>query len=346
MKIYASMDQAMALRDVPAHAQRAERLGYSGLTVPEAVHDGMLTALLALEHTQELTVATSVVLAFPRSPTVLAYAAWDLQSLSGGRFELGLGTQVKGNIEGRYGVKWSPPIPRMREYMGALRAIWDCWQNGTSLDFEGEIYRLTRMQPFFDPGPIEHPGIPVFLGGINPAITRLAGETASGIMTHPTNSNPRYLRQVTRPALAEGARRSGRPADAPEILAGGFVATGPDKNSADRERERIREYLSFLYSTPQYWPTLDLYEWGEVGRRLHQLSREGRWQEMRGAISDEMLDRLVPSGTYAEISDILRDWYGSLATRLTFPMPTDPADDPQAREVILALGEPTRSGSR
>ncbi|MCZ6713902.1 MAG: TIGR03617 family F420-dependent LLM class oxidoreductase [Deltaproteobacteria bacterium] len=336
-QVYAVTDARMALREMPGHAQRAERMGYSGLTVPEALHDGFLMALLALEHTRELRVATSVVLAFPRSPMSVAYVARDLQDLSHGRLELGLGTQVKANMEGRFSVKWKPPIPRMREYISALRAIWDSWQNGSPLRFEGEHYRFTRMQPFFNPGPTNQPSPLIFLGGVGPRMTQLAGEMADGLMTHPTNTSPRYLRELTLPNVEAGAKRAGRSPAELRLMAGGFVATGPTPDAVGAERERIREYLTFLYSTPQYWSSLELYGWAELGRRLHQLAREGRWEEMGGAITDEMLDQLVPSGPYEEIAEILSDWYGGLASSITFPMPDDPKYDPQASAVIRAL---------
>ncbi len=337
MKVYATMEPNLALRDVPSHAQRAERLGYTGLAVPEALHDGFLTSLLALEHTHTLRVATSIALAFPRSPMTTAYAAWDLQSLSGGRFELGLGSQVKGNMERRYSVEWKPPVPRMREYLGALRAIWDCWQNGTQLDFRGEHYRIDRMQPFFNPGPIEHPDIPLYLGGVNAAMTRLAGEAADGIVTHPTNTSPRTLRELTLPNIEIGAKKAGKTRDRVEIIAGGFVATGATAEAVAAERERIREYLGFLYSTPQYWRTLELHGWRDLGERLRGLARAGRWGEMKAAVGDEVLDALVPAGPYDEIADVLIDWYGDLATGLSFRMPEDPGDDDRAAAVIQRL---------
>jgi len=335
--VYAVMDARMPLRDVPAHAQRAERMGYSGLTVPEALHDGFFAALLALEHTRNLRVATSILLAFPRSPMTVAYAAWDLQALSGGRLELGLGTQVRANMEGRYSVEWKPPIPRMREYTAALRVIWDAWQNGSPLQFEGEHYHFTRMQPFFNPGPIEHPAVPIFLGGVNRLMTRLAGETADGLITHPTNTSPRYLRELTVPNIETGAKRADRSPTEVVVLVGGFVATGPTLAAVQAGRERIREYLTFLYSTPQYWPSLELYGWGEVGRRLHQLTRESRWDEMKNVISDGMLDQLVPAGRYEEIGQVLCEWYGGCASSITFPMPDDPKHDAEAASVIQTL---------
>lgn len=338
MRVYAAFDDPrMPLADVPAYARRAERLGFSGLLVPEAVHDGFLTALLALEHTRELRVATSVVVAFPRSPMTVAYAAWDLQAVSGGRFLLGLGSQVKGNIVGRFSVDWMPPVPRMRDYIGALRAIWRSWQGGEKLDFSSPHFRFDRMQPFFNPGPIEHPEIPIFLGGVNPKMTRLAGETADGFMTHPTNSDPRYLREKTLPFLSSGAQRAGRDVDQVELLASTFVATGPTPQAVDCERERLREYLGFLYSTPQYWQTLVLHGWQDVGTELLQLSRAGRWDEMKASISDEILDRLVASGTYEEIAPLVRERYGGLAGGITLRMPQVPADDERFAGLVESL---------
>jgi probable F420-dependent oxidoreductase len=257
--------------------------------------------------------------------------------MSGGRFELGLGTQIRGNIERRYSTPWTPPVARMREYVRALRAIFATFQHGEPLAFEGQHYRFTRLQPFFNPGPIAHPEIPILLGAVGPKMSELAGEVADGLMTHPTNSSPRYLREATRPALAAGAKREGRDAHRIELLAGGFIASGRDAAAVAREREHARELLTFLYSTPAYWPTLDRFGWRDVGERLHRLTREGRWGEMAGAVSDEMLDALVPQAPYAEIAGLLKSWYGGLATRINFPLPSDPADDELAARAIAEL---------
>jgi probable F420-dependent oxidoreductase len=336
MKIYAAVeDPTMPLASVPEYARRVERIGFTGLLVPEAVHDGFLMSMLALEHTSTLEVATSVLLAFPRSPTTTAYAAWDLQSMSSGRFALGLGSQVRANIERRFGAPFDPPVSRMRDYVGALRAIWNCWQTGEKLAYESKTYRLDLMQPFFNPGPLEHPDIPIYLGGVGPAMLRLAGEVADGLMTHPTNTSPRYLRDLVAPAIAEGAKRTSR-APCP-VLASTFVATGADAETVEKERKRIRQFLGFLYSTPQYRRTLDLHGWGDVGTRLHQLSRAGRWDAMTEAITDEILDALVPSGTYEEIADVVTAWYGDLATAITLRMPDNAADDPTLTTLVRAL---------
>ena len=327
----------MPLREVAAYAQRVERCGLTGLLIPEAIHDSFLTALLALEHTSALRVATSVTVAFPRSPTIVAYAAWDLQWLSGGRFALGLGSQVKGNIVGRFSTVWAAPVPRMRDYVAALRAIWDCWQNGSALDFASLNYRIDKMQPFFTPEPLDGPPPSIFLGGVNRNMTRLAGEAADGFMTHPTNTNPRYLREVINPNLEHGARRSGRDAAGISRIASTFVASGIDATAVRRERERLRHYLGFVFSTRQYWPSLELLGWTDVGPKLLQNSRDGRWDEMAAAIPDALFDALVASGTYGEIGSVLEEWYGDLTDAITLRMPEDPGDDAAFRRLVEVL---------
>jgi probable F420-dependent oxidoreductase len=338
MQVWASMDQRMTLAEVSAHARRAEAMGYSGLNVPDAIHDGLLLAHAALAATERLRVATSVLVAFPRSPMVVAHAAWDLQSVSGGRFELGLGSQVRGNIVGRYSTAWTAPVPRMREYVQSLRAIFERWQHGKPLAYEGEHYVFTRMQPFFDPGPLQCGPPLVHLGGIGPAMTALAGEVADGLMCHPTNSSPRYLRERVLPRIAIGAARVGRDPAEVELMAADLVATGHDRASVARAREDIRELFGFLFSTPSYWPSLELHGRGELGSELREMTRAGRWAEMKAAISDEILDALSPSGTYDEVADVLLARFGGLASRITFPLPDDPADDERVAEVIEALG--------
>jgi len=330
-------DPRMPLQATAAYARRAEQLGFTGLVVPEAVHDGFLTALLAIEHTETLRVVTGVIVAFARSPTTVAYAAWDLQALSGGRFALGLGSQVKGNIVGRFGVEWKPPVARMRDYIGALRAVWASWQEGSALAFDSKHYRLDRMQPFFNPGPIEHPDIPVIVGGVNAGMMRLGGEVGGGVITHPTNTGPRYLRERIVPEMRRGAARIGRSPERPTVLASTFVATGPTSEAVAREAARLREYLGFLYSTPQYWPTLELHGWGSVGAELHRMSREGRWADMPGAITDEMFGQLVPTGTYDEIGPVLLRWYADLVDAITLRMPDDPADDARMARLVSEL---------
>jgi len=336
-RVYATMDQRMPLSRVADHARRAEALGYDGLNVPEAVHDGLLAAGAALAATTRLRVATSVIVAFPRSPMAVAHAAWDLQELSGGRFELGLGSQVRGNVTGRYSTAWAPPVPRMREYVGSLRAIFDTWQNGTPLRFEGEHYRFTRMQPFFSPGKLAHPEIPILLGGIGPGMTALAGEVADALVTHPTSSAPRYLREVVVPRLARGAARAGRERSACRLVVAPLVAAGETAEELRQAREGVRRLFGFLFSTPPYWPPLELFGWKERGEKLNELSRAGSWDAMTEIVSDEMLDAFSPCARYDEIAEVLRAWYGDLTDWITFPMPEDPARDSGAARALRAL---------
>jgi probable F420-dependent oxidoreductase len=331
----------MPLSAVEAHARRVEAMGYDGLCVPDAVHDGLLACQAALRATTCLRAATSVLVCFPRSPMTVAIAAWDLQAASGGRFELGLGSQVRGNIVGRYSTPWAPPVSRMRDYVEALRAIFAGFQHGTPLDHHGEHYTFTRLQPFFSPGPIEPGAPPILLGAVGPRMTGLAGRVADGMLAHPTGSSARYLREVTLPALAAGARAAGRDPHAIRVLAGPLVITGASRADLQAERERIRELLAFLYSTPAYWPPLELHGWRDAGERLHRLTREKKWGEMRGAISDAMLDALAPQGTYSEIATVLRGDYAGLASHIAFPVPGDPARDADAARAIAAL----RAGS-
>lgn len=335
--VYASTPEKMGPAEIAAHARRAEALGFDGLQVADAIHDGFLLAALALNATERLKVCISVLVAFPRSPMNVALTAWDLQALSGGRFELGLGTQIKQNIEDRYSAVWSAPAPRMREYIGALRAIFDAFQNGTKLAYISEHYRFTRLQPFFNPGPIEHPHVPLLLGAVGPVMTTLAGEIADGMITHPTNTPPRYVGEVVRPRLAEGAARGERNLDGFNLVLGSLVATGPDEKAVRSEREKWRAMLGFLYSTPAYWPSLELFGWQDRGQQLLALTRENGWNRMKDVIDDEMLDAFVPSGTYDAIPGEMQRRYAGLAGSITLVLPDDPAEDAAFGRVVAAL---------
>lgn len=337
-KVFASTPESMGPRDIGAHAARAEALGFDGLTVPDAIHDGLLLASFALSATQKLRVATSVLVAFPRSPMVTAVATWDLQAMSGGRFILGLGTQIRQNIEDRYSAVWNKPVSQLREYVQSLRAIFHSFQTGEKLDFTGEHYRFTRLQPFFNPGPIAHPDIPLFCGAVGPDMTRMVGRVADGLITHPTNTAPEYLRQVCLPRIRAGAESA---ADGPrghfQLLIGSLIATGRDAGIVAAEREKQRAMLGFLFSTPAYWPSLELFGWQDTGPEIQKMTRTGRWKELPDMISDTMLDTFVPTGTYGDIADILRERYSGLGDIITFHMPEDTRDDALARDAILRL---------
>ena len=256
------MDPRLTLPEVIAHAQRVEALGYDGLHVAETIHDALALALLAIEHTEHLLVRTSVALAFTRSPTLTAYAAWDLSKLSGGRFELGLGTQIRQNIEDRYAMTFSQdPLGQLRDYVGAIRAVFASFASGSPPHYESPHYRITRLQPYFNPGP-DQATIPpaIYLGGVQRKACALAGEIADGFITHPTNSNPRYLRSTCLPGLNDGAARADRSLNSEsfELVVGTQIITGSSSDAVEQERVRQRRLLAFLYSTPAYRPTLTL----------------------------------------------------------------------------------------
>ena len=341
MRVYAGMDPRFSLAEAVTHAQRVERLGYDGLHVAETVHDSMAVALLVAEHTERIVVRTSVTLAFARSPTLLAYAAWDLAKLSGGRFQLGLGTQVRQNIEDRYAVPFGDdPIGRLGDYVGAVRAAFASFSSGQAPAYESAHYRVTRMQPYFNPGPdATTQAPPIYLGGVQRKACALAGAVADGFVSHPTNSNPRYLSETCLPALSDGAHSAGRNLSEAgfEIVIGTSVITGATSDAVLLERERQRRLLAFLYSTPAYAPTLDLYGWAEVGPRLRELIRHDRWDDLAAVLSDEVLDTLVPTGTFDELPGLLRERFNGLGQGIVVSPPAVASDDDAFRSVLAAL---------
>jgi probable F420-dependent oxidoreductase len=272
---------------------------------------------LAAEATRTLTLGTSVAIAFPRSPTVTALSAWTIQKLSHGRFILGLGTQVKAHIERRYGLTWSPAGPWMREYVGAVRAVWNCWQNGVPLDVKGEHYNLNLMVPLFNPGPIEHPNIPIHVAAVNSVMCRVAGEVADGIRVHPV-CTPSYIENVMLPAVRAGAAKTGRPLDAFQVCMKPLVASAATEAELVPKVRDARARISFYASTPQYRAAFDHLGLGELADRLKLLSRAQRWEEMPQHINDDVLHAFVTIGTYDTIAKKLCDRFGSVVTRCEF----------------------------
>lgn len=338
-QVFASTPENMGPGEIAVHAARAEAMGFDGLQVPDAIHDGLLLSAMALNATKNLVVGTAVLVAFPRSPMTVAVASWDLQKMSGGRFELGLGTQVKANIEQRYSSRWDSPVSQMREYVQSLKAIFSSFQTGERLNFVGEHYAFTKLQPFFNPGPIEHPEIPILCGAVGPSMTKMVGRVADGMITHPTNSPPEYIRDVCLPRLQAGFELGGHDGNAFKLVLAPLTATGSDEENVSAQWEKQRSLLGFLYSTPAYWPSLELFGWRDKGQQLQELTRAGNWQDMPRIITDEMLDKFVPRGTYDVIAEVYRERYAGLTQRITFPMPEDPADDQLAARAVAALQE-------
>jgi probable F420-dependent oxidoreductase len=310
----------LPLSEVPEAARAAEAMGFAALWGSETIHDPFMPGALIAEHTRTLQYGTSVAIAFARSPGNLAYTAWDLAQASGGRFILGLGTQVKPHIVRRFGMPWpESAVGKLREQIGAVRALWDCWQNHTRLDYRGEYYKLTLMSPFFDPGPIEHPDIPIYIAGVNTGLARLAGEIADGFVTHPFHS-PEYLRDVILPAIDEGAARSGRSRADLQIFTTAFVVTSPE------EELFVRAQIAFYASTPSYRRVMALHGWGEIAEQLSALVRRGEWGEMAALIDDEMLAAFAVVAGEAELPGSLLERYRGLTDRLALYLPFKPGE--------------------
>jgi probable F420-dependent oxidoreductase len=309
------------LREVSAAATAAEAAGFDAIWTAEAGNDGFLPIALIAEHTRRVRMGTSVAIAFPRSPMITAYTAWDLAGLSEGRFILGLGTQVKGHNERRFSVKWEAPVPRLREYIQALRAIFKCWsEGGARLSFKGKYYNFSLMTPFFTPPRHEHPNIPIWIAGVNEHILRLAGELCDGLHAHPFNS-PKYLREFVLPNVARGLEKAGRNRKDFEIGTTAFVIVGRTKDEIERARAGVRQQIAFYASTRTYKVVLDMHGWGDVSSRLNEKAAKGDWSGMAKEITDEMLDTYAVSGTYDEIADKVKERYHGLLDRVAFYIP-------------------------
>ncbi|HEX9028653.1 MAG TPA: TIGR03617 family F420-dependent LLM class oxidoreductase [Anaerolineales bacterium] len=308
------------LSAVPEMAQAAEAMGFDALWSTETVHDPFLPGALIGEHTRKLHFGTAVAIAFARSPATLAYTAWDLAQASGGRFILGLGTQVKAHVERRFGMPWPESVVgKLREQLSAIRAFWHTWQTGEALNYRGEYYKLTLMSPFFNPGPIDHPDIPIYIAGVNSGLARLAGEAANGFHVHPFHT-PRYLSEVLMPALEEGAAKAGRIRTDIQVSVSAFVVTSPEEDLF------VRAQIAFYASTPSYRPVMALHGWEEIAERLSGLAARGQWGEMPALISPDMLEAFAVVTDPGSLPDALMDRYHDRADRLTLYVPFVPGE--------------------
>lgn len=337
MEVYCHLRSADLddLRNIPQIAKNAENLGFDGISFSELAHDPFFPALLALEHTTNIKVGTSIAIAFARSPMLSAYMAWDLQRMSDGRFELGLGTQVKGHNERRFSVGWASPAPRLKEYVESIRAIWDCWQNGSKLNYQGKHYSIDLMTPEFNPGPLESELPKISIAAVGPVMSKVAGSVCDGIILHSFN-NRKYVDQVILPKLQEGIASAGRLSDEVFISGGGMIATGPTEEEVMSEREICRSRISFYGSTRSYKTVMDMYGWGDTCLNLHQMSREGKWKEMVGLIDDEILDTFSVSGTYKQIGPGLKDRF-RYASRIDLGLPSNEKDYSELSDLLEYL---------
>ena len=306
------VETALVAPTIDAHRRAAKRIedaGYDSVITPEAGHDPFLPLMIIAEHTKKLHFGTGVAIAFPRSPMVTAQIAWDLQRYSGGRFMLGLGTQVKGHNERRYSTAWpSPPGPRLREYILCLKAIFKTFQSGARPDYQGKHYQFTLISPFFSPGANENAHVPIYISAVNRYNCRLVGELCDGIRMHGFNTM-KYTNEVIIPAIKEGAEKAGRKFEDIDIVGGAFVITGKNEEEIEKAKAPVRQQLSFYASTRVYHPVLEAHGWQETGQQLFRLSMEGKWGEMASGITDEMLDEMAIIGTYDQMAEKLKARY-------------------------------------
>lgn len=330
-------EKPLEITTVAADAKVVEELGYDSLMVEETKSDPFVVMALAAQATTRIGVGTAVAIAFPRSPTVTAMSAWTLQKLSGGRFTLGLGTQVKGHIERRYGMKWSPAGPWIREYVAAVRGVWEAWQNGKQPNVHGEHYNIDLMVPLFDPGPIEHPNIPIHLAAVGHVVCQVAGEVADGVRPHPVCTAD-YIEKVMLPNVRKGAERTGRSLDGFKVSIKPLIATAATKEELEKKIRDVRARVAFYASTAAYKAAFEHHGLGELADKLKLMSREQRWEEMPQHITDEILHQYATIGTFDEIGDKLKKRYAHVVTNAEFSIPIAGEKDLQTlRDLIESI---------
>jgi probable F420-dependent oxidoreductase len=303
--------------DAGEAAKRQEDTGYDGLWAAETSHDPFVSLTLAARETERVELGTSIVVAFGRNPMDLAITSNDLQLLSKGRFILGLGSQIKPHIEKRFSMPWSHPAARMREFILAMRAIWDAWHNGTKLEFRGRFYTHTLMTPFFNPGRNEHGAPKVFLAGVGEKMTEVAGEVCDGFLAH-AFSTPKYFREQTIPAIERGLEKSGRDRKQFEVTCPGFMVLGNSDEEIEKAAAGVRQQIAFYGSTPAYRPVLEAHGWGELQTELNTMSKRGEWVEMGKLIGDDMLSEFAIVGRPEDVPKEVQARYGGLADRISF----------------------------
>jgi probable F420-dependent oxidoreductase len=301
-------------------ARAAEAAGYDGWWAAETAIDPFLACAVAAERTERVSLGTSIAVAFARNPMTVAVQANDLQLVSGGRFVLGLGSQIRRHVVKRYSMEWSRPAARMREFVLAVRAIWRAWETGEALEFKGDFYTHTYMPPFFDPGPNPHGNPPVMLGGVGPRMTEAAGEVADGFLCHPF-STERYVRDVTLPALERGRAKAGRTPAGFEVSGPSLIVAAESEEELERGTRLVRQQIAFYGSTPAYRPVLELHGWGELHDELLEMTFRGEWDRLAEAIDDEVLHAFAIVGTPDEAFAELKRRYGDVATRISLGAP-------------------------
>jgi probable F420-dependent oxidoreductase len=324
MQIDAALLSGDAVEAAGQAAQR-EAEGYRGVWSFEGPHDPFFPLVLASQKTERVLLGTAIAVAFARNPMICAHIGQDLQSLSKGRFVLGLGTQVKPHVEKRFSQPWSRPVARMREFVKAIRSIWSCWKGEGRLDFRGEFYTHTLMTPMFSPKPGPWGDPPIYLAGVGERMVEMVGEVADGFLVHPFHSRS-YLETVTLPALERGLAAAGRPRRDLAVSCQTIVALGSNDEEVERARRKARGQISFYGSTPAYRGLLDHHGCEGLQETLHRMSKQGRWAEMTGLVSDALFDQIAVSGTPGQVAEALRS-RNTFADRTTLVLYNETSPD-------------------
>ena len=327
MRVFTSLPQS-DLRQVGPAAQKIEADGYTGVATQENKHDPFLSLAVAGVATKRIELHTSVAIAFPRSPMVAANIGWDLAASTGSRFTLGLGSQIRPHNEKRFSVPWTPPAPRLREYIQSLRAIWRAWREGGKLAYEGKHYRFTLMTPHFVPEPYDGPLPRIGLAAVGPATLKVAAEEADGAKLH-SFCTRKYLENRIMPILNEGLAKSGRKREQYEISGGGFVVTGKDDEAVAKLFEYVRYRVAFYGSTPSYWPVFDEHGLGDLGRKLNEMTKQGLWDKIAAEVPDDVVHLFAAVGRHDQIVKALEPRFGGLVDSIgASPDPAKPSDLP------------------
>lgn len=314
------------LSEMAEYTKAADVMGFDAIWMSETNSDPFLLLTIAAEHSQQVELGTAIAVAFPRSPTILAHIAWDLARFSNGRFILGLGAQVRAHNERRLGVKWEKPVRKLRETIEAIHAIWDCWENGTPLDYQGEFFQLNLMTPFFSTGPLGFQRPPIYISAVNKLMLKLVGKRCDGAHLHALHTR-KYLADFAIPHIEEGLAQEGRSRSDVTLATGVFVVPTDDVKPAAEHEQFVKQQISFYMSTPAYRIVTELHGWEDTAFKLSKMARRGEWDEMPKQITDEILDEIALSGTWAELPQKIHQRYDGLIDRLSYYMPFVPGEN-------------------
>lgn len=315
------------LAAVPDVVRRLEDAGVGGVFTYEGPGDPFLPLGAAAVASTRLALYTNLAVALPRSPMHLAYLAQDLQRASAGRFSLGLGTQVKAHVTRRFGSVWESPVEQLREWVLAVRAIQTSWATGEPLAFEGRWTQHTYCPPLFVPAPAAP--TPLLVGALGPKMTAMAVEVADGLLVHPFCTQ-RSLDELTYPVLPAGF----------PVVGSAIVALALTEQELEVASAAVRGLIAFYASTPAYRRVLDVHGWGDLQPRLRDLTREGRWAELPGAVPQEVVDAIAVVGSPAEVAAGLRSRFAR-CSRVALSTPYDVSVEALGQLAALAADKNT-----